>query len=125
MSHKVFEYVGNPRNGDGNITVSYSQHVAATQHGRTNAHGRALIKLLAAWEEYADAHQDRFGDGIGDDYVLGPYWANVGLAIKRLLDGETGGLDCGSIDRRVSEQIEAAGFKTDGYSLLDETTPPG
>ena len=75
--------------------------------------------MLVGWEEYAASHKKWYESPIGDDHVLGPYWAETGLAMKRLLDGETGGLDCGSIGHNILAAIEAEGFKTDGYSLTD------
>lgn len=117
--NRVFTYRGPTANSDGQETVNASQHRRALE-GRTNSHGRALVAMLAAWEQYSDAHRARFDDGIGQDYVIGPYWAEVGLAIKRLLDGETGGLDCGSLAHNITAMIEAEGFKTDGYSLQSE-----
>jgi hypothetical protein len=105
-------------------TVNAVQHASAIL-GHTNAHGRALRKMLEGWQDYAKAHAQRYSEPgeerytIGDDGTLGPYWAEVGLAIKRLLDGDTGGLDCGSIAGNILEAIEAEGFKTDGYTLTD------
>lgn len=111
----ILDFHGSPKNSDGQLTVNAAQHRNALA-GRTDAHGRALI---AAWEAYADAHRERFEDNIGNDFVLGAYWAEVGLAIKRLLDGETGGLDCGSIAHNITAAIEAQDFKTDGYTLTE------
>jgi hypothetical protein len=77
-------------------------------------------------EAFAKAYHARYDDPVAKsetnqlDHVIGPYWANVGLAIKRLLDGDTGGLDCGSIARNITAAIEAEGFETDGYKLTGE-----
>jgi hypothetical protein len=118
MTTRILQYVGPTTNSDGEVTVNASEHSRALA-GHTNAHGRALIQLLKGWEAYAEAHRLQFDAGIGDDHVTGDYWAEIGLAIKRLLDCEAGGLDCGSIAANITAAIEAQGFKTDGYSVLD------
>jgi hypothetical protein len=98
------------------LTVAQSHHQAALA-GKNNDFGRALQKMLTGWEEYAAAHAKRYEDQIGTDYVIGPYWAEVGFAIKRLLDGDVGGWDCGSLCANISDAIEAAGMKHNGYEL--------
>ncbi len=112
----VLDYFGPVLNDAGQVTVNASEHQRAIA-GKTNAHGRAVMQLLQAWDRYAVAHESRYETPIGTDGVMGPYWAEVGLAIKRLLDGETGGLDCGSLAHNITAAIEAQGFETDGYSL--------
>lgn len=116
---RVMQYFGSRENADGHTTVNAAQHSAALL-GKTNDFGRALRKMLEGWEAYAAAHEARYEDSIGKDYVIGEYWANVGLSIKRLLDGETGGFDCGSLAANITGAIETQGFKTDGYSLQSE-----
>ena len=115
----ILDYHGNTHNSDGRETVNAYQHRMAVYGGATNSHGRALKTLLGAWEAYAKACHAEYDDTDDTqmDYVIGPYWAEVGLAIKRLLDGDTGGLDCGSIAHNITAAIEAEGFQTDGYSL--------
>lgn len=101
------------------LCVNEAQHRNALA-GRTTAHGRAMMKMLTGWQEYADAHAERFEGGIGQDYLFGPYWAEIGLAIKRLLDGEAGGLDCGSIAANILDAINAQGIENDGYTLTEK-----
>jgi hypothetical protein len=115
----VLDYVGPHCNSYGKITVSASQHINALA-GKTNDFGRSLIKMLDGWQDYAKSHEVRYESPIGDDYVIGVYWAELGLAIKRLLDGETGGLDCGSISHNVLALLSEQGFKNDGYSLREK-----
>lgn len=121
-TYKVFGYVGNPMtttNGKPTESVNAYQHRKALD-GHTNEFGRALRKMLEGWEAYANASQERYECTIGEDHVMGEYWANVGFAIKRLLDGDVGGFDCGSLAANITGAIEAQGFKTDGYSLQSE-----
>jgi len=83
----------------------------------SNAHELSVSTLLQAWLDYAEAHEDRYGSPIGDDYILGNVWADLGRSIHGLLDGETGRIDCGV----VSHSINAA-LKANGYGLYDEPT---
>lgn len=126
--YDVLKFRGNTHNSDGKETVQANQHRRALEH-HTNRQGAALRKMLEGWEAYAQAYAKTYGEewgdengkwSIGKDFVLGPYWAEVGLAIKRLLDGETGGFDCGSLAANITELIEREGIATDGYSLIDQ-----
>ena len=112
----VLDYQGSPYNNSGQLTINASEHYKAVNLPT----GNALIKMLDGWEEYAKAHRERYAAPIGEDYILGPYWAKTGLAIKRLLDGETGGLDCGSVAANIINLIESENFETDGYDLIEK-----
>lgn len=99
-----------------------SNCVNAAEHskaycGRTNDMGSALAAMLVGWEAYAKAHADSFDSKIGDDGVMGNAWAEAGLAMKRLLDGELGGFDGSSLAQNITEIIEENGLETDGYSI--------
>jgi len=109
----ILDYHGPTTDGDGRETVNAAQHRGAAYEGRTNAQGRALAQMLRGWEAYAEAYQDTYDGQIGEDGVIGPYWAHVGLAIKRLLDGDTGGLDAGSIAANILVAIQEQGIPTD------------
>lgn len=64
-------------------------------------HERALVGMLNAWRLYAQAHARRFKTEIGDDGVLGDPWEAIGVSLLALLNGETGRLDCGSLDALI------------------------
>jgi hypothetical protein len=64
---------------------------------------RPLVKLLSAWINYAKQHAARFNSDIGSDYVLGDEWARIGFALRGLLNGESGRLDCGTYRFSLSE----------------------
>jgi hypothetical protein len=83
-----------------------SRHAQAIDQPKAG-HERALVTLLKAWAEYADAHRRRFESTVGDDGVLGSEWKQIGEAIIGLLNGEAGRLDCGTIDGLVREIAEA------------------
>lgn len=75
--------------------------------------GYTLAGMISAWEHMATLHNEAYGDFIGEDYVLGEPWRDIGLAIIELLNGETGRLDCGTIDREVRECLRDNGFTED------------
>jgi hypothetical protein len=69
--------------------------------------------MLRAWEKYATAHKARFDSTIGEDYVLGPRWEEIGMGIRGLLNGETGRLDCGTLDAFILQTLTGNGVSTD------------
>lgn len=73
----------------------------------------AIVKSLHFWEMYATEHQKRWESPIGEDYVLGVYWKDMGLALRGLLNGETGRLDCGTLDGFILETMRENGVETD------------
>jgi hypothetical protein len=74
-------------------------------------HPGAIVQAINAWCNYAEAHKRRFESDIGCDYVLGPAWMAWGLALRRLLDGETGQLDCGTLDTIIHDNLNEQGYK--------------
>jgi hypothetical protein len=74
---------------------------------------RPISGMLHAWLLYADSHQERYGSGIGQDGVLGPEWAAIGRALRGLLNGECGRLDCGTVDGIILDTLKAEGFGED------------
>ena len=71
---------------------------------------RPIYNMIAAWLEYADRHQKLYGSGIGQDGVLGHEWAKIGLGLRGLLNGETGRLDCGTLDGVILGALKAEGL---------------
>jgi hypothetical protein len=60
-------------------------------------HAKALALMITGWVMYADSSDENFGYVISEDGHLGPAWAAIGKALQRLLDGDTGALDCGTL----------------------------
>lgn len=81
--------------------------------GRRAEHEKALVALYKGWRMYAEAHEKRFESKIGEDYVLGPEWQKIGEALRRLLNGETGNLDCGTVDSSILDTMKANGIDTE------------
>ena len=73
-------------------------------------HETTTVQMLSAWAGYARAHRERFESLIGEDYVLGPHWAEVGLGVRGLLNGETGRLDCGTLDAFILDTLSENGI---------------
>lgn len=63
----------------------------------------AVLTLLKGWIEYAQWHESRYEGPITDDYYLGTQWVRVGHAIKELLNGDTGRLDCGTLSEIIED----------------------
>src|SRR5256885_1826352 len=59
------------------------RHFSAFESDSTGVAG-----MLRAWARYADQHRERYDASIGDDGVLGPEWAAIGMALLGLLNGE-------------------------------------
>jgi hypothetical protein len=73
-------------------------------------HEAAIVGMLNAWLAYEAVHLKAFESKLGEDYVLGPAWESMGKAIRDLLNGTTGRLDCGTIDGVICDHLRAQGF---------------
>jgi hypothetical protein len=71
-----------------------------------------IVSMLRAWKHYADMHQEHWQSPIGEDYVLGPAWVQIGQGIRELLNGDCGRLDCGSLDSMIINSMDKAGIDT-------------
>jgi hypothetical protein len=94
-----------------NDTGWQTRHMHALAAPR-NAEG-PIVALLSAWALYADYYAQKLDTGVGADYVLGPAWAQIGDGIRQLLNGETGRLDCGTLDGFLCDTLGAEGFNPD------------
>jgi len=98
---------------------SFEESIATMLSG-WESYAESIATMLRGWESYAATHEASYGAEISKDFVLGPAWAEIGLAIKRLLDGDCGGLDCGSVERNILTGLDAQGFKHDGFTITNE-----
>lgn len=98
---------------DGISRHQYEQHEKATACVRAlpslTLQG-SVAHMAYAWEQYAQAHADRYGSNIGEDAVIGDAWLALGKSILGLLDGDTGGLDCGSLSHGITAAMRRHGF---------------
>lgn len=92
----------------GNMGNWQGRHMSAV----TNPRGveKPFIAMLTGWLEYADTHASRNESGIGEDCVLGPEWEAIGRSLVNLLNGNTGRLDCGTLDGLIRSSLVAEGF---------------
>ena len=77
----------------------------------------SLLDMLKAWELYAKQHWARYDSKIGEDGYLGEVWLDMGKRIRDLLNGDTGRLDCGTLDTFILETIEYSGFDLEEEGL--------
>ena len=73
----------------------------------------ALVNLIGALQEYSDAHYEAYRSHLADDYVMGDEWITIARSTIGLLTGEHGRLDGGSLDSRIRDIAERAGFNRD------------
>ena len=86
-----------------------NRHLAAISNPQPGFE-TAVVQMFSGWLRYADEHNSRYKTGVGADYVLGAEWAKVGSALLGLLNGETGRLDCGTLDSLVRNVLSAEGI---------------
>lgn len=74
----------------------------------------AIVHLRSALLSYATEYKYRFdGDQIGQDSVLGEAWLQIARAYLALLNGETGRLDCGTLDGEMRRWAQQYGFEVE------------
>lgn len=59
---------------------------------------RALVTMLRGAAEYAETHRQRYESPLSCDGFIGEAWHTLGQAVLDLLNGETGHLDCATVD---------------------------
>lgn len=70
----------------------------------------AIANLVTSAAAYADEYARHFEGKIGDDGVLGDEWGRILRGIIGLLDGESGNLDCGTVDSLLREMARSQGY---------------
>ena len=74
----------------------------ATRHNKAVSHPtkaeQGIIDACYALEAMADAHAERYAAVIAEDGVLGDCWLKILHGVRGMLNGETGRLDCGTVD---------------------------
>ena len=90
-----------------------ARHDSAINFPKRNE--EAIVLMLKGWADYAVTHEQRYESLIGEDGVLGEEWERLGKALRGLLNGETGRLDCGTLDGFILRTLARHGVSTDGY----------
>ena len=74
----------------------------ATRHNMAVVHPtkaeKGILDACYALEAMAEAHAERYATVISEDGVLGDYWLKILHGVRGMLNGETGRLDCGTVD---------------------------
>lgn len=89
------------------------RHAVAMAAPEPGSHEQAVAEMVKAWKLYAAAHERAYGGKVGKDSVLGPAWESIGHALRALLNGETGRLDCGTLDSDILKLMERNGIAED------------
>lgn len=94
------------------MSDAYTRHVASWANPRPGFES-AIVSGYRALSEFATAHLEAYGSKIGEDYVLGEHWRDMARALLGMLNGESGRLDCGTIDSAIRELAAAHGVELD------------
>jgi len=72
----------------------------------------AIVALRSGLLAYGTEYEERYGGDatLGRDGVLGESWLQLARGYLGLLNGETGRLDCGSLDGEVRRWAAMFGF---------------
>lgn len=74
---------------------------------------KAFVEMLSGWLRYADSHAQQYESRIGEDGVLGVYWAQIGAGLRGLLNGELDRFDGGTLDSVLVGTLEEQDFDPD------------
>ncbi len=88
-------------------------HTRALANPR-NGFEMAIAALFLGLNEYAEAHRDQYHSPVGDDGVLGEHWQAIASGLIGLLNGDTGRLDCGTLDGAIRSLATAHGVDLEG-----------
>ncbi len=84
-------------------------HHKALQAPRGNE--EPVVTLRSALIQYGVYYPERFvGCTLGGDSFLGAAWLQIAQGYLALLNGETGRLDCGTLDRELRDMARRFGF---------------
>jgi hypothetical protein len=93
----------------GDLTGAFARHAAAWE--APQGFERPVVQIVRSLAEYAAEHAARYESPIGEDGVMGDCWADIARGAIRLLNGETGNLDCGSVESGIRALAKAVGFE--------------
>ena len=77
--------------------------------------GEPIAAMLSSWLAYRQQYLSRYESKIGDDGVLGDGWAAIGKGLLGLLNGECGGLNCGTLSGIIHEVLSSEGLDPDNF----------
>lgn len=71
---------------------------------------QAIVHACAALRHFGEGHRALYESPIGEDGVLGNYWLGMARALVGMLNGESGRLDCGTVDGSIRDMAREFGF---------------
>lgn len=87
------------------------------QQRSERACGRAIQQMIEAAHNYCLEFKGATDQSLGDDCVLGPEMRAILSGIHGLLNGPSGGIDCGTEWARVQSIAERAGLLEDNGEI--------
>lgn len=75
-----------------------------------------IRKMIVGWAQLGESHQDMYGAPIGQDAYCCEHFAQMGHALRDMLNGETGAYDCGTLDRLIVMIANVCGVDLDESS---------
>lgn len=92
-------------------------HHKALQKPRGNE--EPIVTLRSALIQYGVYYSERFeGCKLGEDHLLGSGWLQIAKGYLVLLNGETGRLDCGSLDGELRDMARRFSFSEEQVESL-------
>lgn len=83
---------------------------AAADIQHAGHYGHPILETVDALLRAAKVYQQRFDAPIAEDSVLGPYWLDAIKNARRLLDGDFGPVDSGTVEQIFWRAVDIAGF---------------
>jgi hypothetical protein len=72
----------------------------------------AIVSMLRGWMEYAETTRHEYDSLVGNDGVIGEYWADLGKALYGLLNGSCGSrIDCGTLSSAIHNIMRVNGIR--------------
>lgn len=71
----------------------------------------AITDMRRALLRYGIEHKERYGAELGGDGFLGDHWLQMARGYLGMLNGETGRLDCGTLDGELRRWAMGFGFE--------------
>lgn len=80
---------------------------------------QAIRQAITGWANLGVTHALMYDSPIGDDGVLGEAFADMGRALRTMLNGETGRFDCGTLDSLILDIAQSCGVDLDGSDVAE------
>jgi len=71
---------------------------------------QAIVHACESLRLFGESHAELYNSPIGEDGVLGECWTDMAKALIGMLNGESGRLDCGTVESSIRYMAEEFGF---------------